>query len=32
MTKELEIVEIGVQEGVDLGSKIKESKLPNMML
>ena len=31
MTKEFEIVEI-VKEGVDLGSRIKDSPLPNVML
>ena len=32
MTKEFEIVEIGVEEGVDLGSEIKDSFLPNLVL
>ena len=32
MTKEFEISESGVKEGVDLGSKIKDSLLPNMVL
>ena len=32
MTKEFEIVEIGVEEGVDLGSEIKYSMLPNMVV
>jgi hypothetical protein len=31
-TKELEIVEIEVEEGVDLGSGIKDSLLPDVML
>ena len=31
-TKEFEIIGIGVEEGVDLGSRIKESLLPNVML
>ena len=32
MTKEFEIVEIGVREGVDLGSGNKDSLHPNMVL
>ena len=32
VTKEFEIIEIGVEEGVDLGSKIKDSLLPNVVL
>jgi hypothetical protein len=35
MTKEVEIVEnveIGVEEGVDLGSRTKDSLLPNVVL
>jgi hypothetical protein len=32
MTKEFEIVEIGVEEGVDLGSGTKESLFPNPVL
>ena len=32
MAKVFEIVEIGVEEGVDLGFGIKESLLPNMVL
>ena len=32
MTKEYEIVEIGVGEGVDLGSGIKDFLLPNVVL
>jgi hypothetical protein len=31
-TKEFEIVEIGIEEGVDLGSKVKDSLLPNVVL
>ena len=31
-TKELEIVEIGAEEGVDLGSGIKDSLVPNVVL
>ena len=31
-TKEIEIIEIDVEEGVDLGSGIKDSLLPNMVL
>ena len=31
MTKEFEVVEIGDGEGVDLGSGIKDSLLPNMV-
>jgi hypothetical protein len=30
--KEFEIVEIGVEEGVDLGFEIKDSLLPNIVL
>ena len=30
--KKFEIVEIGVEEGVDLGSGIKDSLLPNVVL
>ena len=32
MTKEFEIAEIGVEEGVDLGSRIKGSLLSNVVL
>jgi hypothetical protein len=32
MTKEFEIVEIEVEEGVYLGSRIKDSLLPNVVL
>ena len=32
MTKEVEIIEIGVEEGVDLGSIIKDSLIPNVVL
>ena len=32
MTNEFEIVEIGVDEGVDLGFIIKDSMLPNVVL
>ena len=32
MTNEFEIVEIGVEEGVDQGSRIKDSLLPNLVL
>ena len=32
MIKEFEISEISVEEGVDLGSKIKDSLLPNVVL
>ena len=32
MTKEFEIVRIGVEEGINLGSKIKDSLLPNLVL
>ena len=32
MTQEFEIIEIRVEEGVDLGSTIKDSMLPNMVL
>ena len=32
MTKDFEIVEIGIEEGVDLGSTIKDSMLLNMVL
>ena len=31
-TKEFEITEIGVEEGVDLGSEIKDSLLPHVVL
>ena len=31
-TKEFESVEIGVEEGVDLGSRVKDSLLPNLVL
>ena len=31
-TKEFEIVEIGVEEGVDLGFGIEDSLLPNVVL
>ena len=32
MTKEFETIEIGVAEGIDLGSIIKDSLLPNVVL
>ena len=32
MTEEFDIIKIGVEEGVDLGSKIKDSLLPNAVL
>jgi hypothetical protein len=31
ITKEFEIIEIGVEEGVDLGSAITDSLLPNVV-
>jgi hypothetical protein len=31
-TEEIEIVEIGVEKGVDLGFKVKDSLLSNMVL
>jgi hypothetical protein len=31
-TKEFEIVEIGVEEGVDLGFGVKDTLLPNVVL
>ena len=32
MPKECQIVEIKVEEGVDIGSGIKDSRIPNVML
>ena len=32
MTKECEMIEIGVEEGVDIGFGIKDSLLPNVVL
>jgi hypothetical protein len=32
MTREIEIVEMGVGEGIDLGSAIKDSLLSNVVL
>jgi hypothetical protein len=32
MTKEFEIVEIGVEEGVDVGSRNEQFMIPNMVL
>jgi hypothetical protein len=32
MTKEFEIDEIGVEEGVNLGSRVKDSLPPNLVL
>jgi hypothetical protein len=32
MTKEFEIVKIGVEEGVDVGSGIKDALFPNVVL